>query len=177
MSGLKMSGLKMPGLKQFGEGRLGRSALISLASLVIQAVAAVYFIVDGVDDALTQLSVGINGELIMECLVALALLLALIVSARQLRQSLADMKRLDEALQTARGSMSSLLHSRFAEWGLSGSEAEVALFALKGCSISEIARLRNTAEGTVRSQLSQVYAKANVSNQAMLIAHFIEELV
>lgn len=167
----------MTGLKQLIEGRLGRGALVSVVSLVIQAVAAVYFIVDGVDDALAQLSVGIDGELIMECLVALALLLALIVSARQLRQSLADTRRLDAALQTARGSMANLLNARFAEWGLSASEAEVALFALKGFPISEIARLRNTAEGTVRSQLSQVYAKAQVSNQAMLIAHFIEELV
>jgi len=32
-------------------------------------------------------------------------------------------------------------------------------------------------EGTVRSQLSQVYAKAGVKNQSMLIAQFIDELV
>jgi DNA-binding CsgD family transcriptional regulator len=164
-------------LKLHPENFAERNALVSVASLAIQAVATTYFVIDGVDDALAQLSVGINGELIMECLVALALLLAVVVSARQLRQSLAEAKRLDEALQTARGSMADLLQARFAEWGLSGSEAEVALFALKGCSISEIAGLRNTAEGTVRSQLSQVYAKANVTSQAMLIGHFIEELV
>jgi DNA-binding CsgD family transcriptional regulator len=73
--------------------------------------------------------------------------------------------------------MADLLAVRFAEWGLSRAEAEVALFTLKGCSISEIARLRNSAEGTVRSQLSRVYSKANISGQTMLVAHFIEELI
>ena len=60
---------------------------------------------------------------------------------------------------------------------MSAGESEVALFAIKGCSVSEIALLRNTATGTVRSQLSQIYAKAGVTSQSMLTSIFIEELL
>lgn len=158
-------------------GHFQRHVLLAAACLAIEAAAALYFVVDGIDDVLAQLRSGVNLDLIMECLVALALLIAVVGSAHQLQRSLADARRQDAALQIARGSMAELLKSRFAEWGLSRSEAEVALFTLKGCSIGEIARLRNSAEGTVRSQLSQVYTKADVSNQTMLVAHFIEELV
>jgi len=154
-----------------------RHVLFAGAYLTIEAVAALYFVIDGIDDALFQLRSGIDLELIMECLVALALLVAVVGSAHHFQHSLADARRQDAALQVARGSMATLLEVRFSEWSLSRSEAEVALFTLKGFSIGEIARLRNSAEGTVRSQLSQIYNKAGVSNQTMLVAHFIEELV
>lgn len=161
----------------FPPGSVRRHILFAAACLAIEAVAALYFVTDGIDDVLAQLRRGVDLELIMECIVALALLIAVVGSARQLQCSLADARKQDAALQVARGSMAALLEARFAEWGLSRSEAEVALFTLKGCSIAEIARLRNSAESTVRSQLSQVYAKADVSNQTMLVTHFIEELV
>jgi DNA-binding CsgD family transcriptional regulator len=86
-------------------------------------------------------------------------------------------KRQQAALAVARGSIAELLDIKFNHWGLSPSEREVALFALKGCNIAEIARLRGSAEGTVRSQLSQVYTKAEVTSQSMLIGQFVEELV
>ena len=70
-----------------------------------------------------------------------------------------------------------MLDERFAHWGLSAAEAEVALFSLKGCSIGEIASLRGSAPGTVRSQLSKVYAKAGVADRAGLATSFIEELI
>ena len=53
----------------------------------------------------------------------------------------------------------------------------MALFALKGCDVAEIAELRGAATGTVRSQLSQIYAKAGVTSQAMLVSLFIEDLL
>ena len=163
--------------KSFIANAASRPVLLSLGSLAVQAVAALYFVVDGIDDVLNQLRSGVSFELVMECIVALALLLAVIVGAHQLRQSVREASKQEAALQVARGSMAELLNVRFEQWGLSRSEAEVALFALKGCTIGEIARMRNSAEGTVRSQLSQVYAKAEVTSQPMLIAHFIEELV
>lgn len=148
-----------------------------VVALGVQSAAALYFIVDGVDDVLNQLRHGIAFELVMECLVALALLLAVIVSARQLRLTLAQARRQRAALDVARGAMAQLLDAKFGEWGLSAAESDVALFALKGCTITEIASARGAAEGTVRSQLSQVYAKARVTSQATLIGHFVEDLL
>lgn len=154
-----------------------KTVLLSFGSLCIEGVAALYFLIDGVDDVLGKLATGLTFELVMECVVALALLLAVVVGARQLRASIDETDRQASALKVARGSLSELLALRFQQWNLTPSEADVALFAMKGCRIGEIARLRNAAEGTVRSQLSQVYAKAKVDSQAMLISQFIEELI
>lgn len=154
-----------------------QSVQLSVGSLIVQAIAALYFIADGIDDILSEPGHGTSLEIVMECVVALALLLAVIAGAGHLRSSAKAAERQTTALNVARGSMSDLLALRFQQWGLTPSESEVALFALKGCRVSEIARLRNSAEGTVRSQLSQVYAKAQVDSQSMLIAQFIEELV
>lgn len=158
-------------------GERRHTLVLSVACLAIQCAAALYFIVDGVDDVLNQLNGRASLATLMECLVALALLLAIGVSAHQLRQSLNHARRQDAALHVARGTLADLLEAKFADWKLSASEAEVALFTLKGCTIGEIAQMRKTAEGTVRSQLSQVYAKSGLSSQSVLIAHFIEELV
>jgi len=66
---------------------------------------------------------------------------------------------------------------KFQGWGLSASEAKVALFAPKGFQVAEIARLRGLASGTIRSQLSQVYTKAGVNSQLMLLALFFDDLL
>ena len=73
--------------------------------------------------------------------------------------------------------MVDLICLRFEEWQLAAAKAAVALFALKGCDAPEIARLRGAASGTVRAQLSAVYAKAGVSSQAALVSLFIEDLL
>lgn len=145
--------------------------------VTIQAVAAAYFVIDGIDDVLSQLRSGLTLEIAMECLVALALLAAVVSGAHELRRLGREARRRNEALLAARGAMAQLLALRFAQWGLSPAERDVAQFALKGSSIPEIARMRRAAEGTVRSQLSQIYAKAGVSSQSMLIALFIEDLL
>ena len=77
----------------------------------------------------------------------------------------------------AKGALGELVQMRFREWSLSSAEQEVALFALKGCSVTEIARMRGAANGTVRSQLSQIYTKAGVTSQAMLVSLFFDDLL
>ena len=145
--------------------------------LGVQAAAAAYFIADAVHDRWT----GEGGEAAWlawtEILVALALAIGIGLSALNIRRTLRRSQRLAEALTLARGAFAELLDERFAAWGLSAAEAEVALFSLKGCSIAQIAALRGSATGTVRSQLSQVYAKAGVEGRAGLATSFIEDLI
>ena len=154
-----------------------RRVILASGVVAVQAIAAIYFVVDGVEDFLLQLGSGPDLELLLEALVAFALLISVVLGARQLAQAVARAKQQEAALQVARGTMADLLRMRFEEWGLSRAEAEVATFALKGCTVGEIARMRNSAEGTVRSQLSQIYSKAGVTSQPMLVAQFIEELI
>lgn len=154
-------------------------ARIILVLLVVaaQAIAAAYFLVDGIDDILKRSDGGISFEIVMDCIVALALIAGLIVATLYARHMSAEIRHKDRSLSIARGALAQQVSARFEEWGLTTGEAEVALFAMKGCNITEIARLRNAANGTVRSQLSQVYTKAGVSSQSMLVSLFIEDLL
>jgi hypothetical protein len=49
--------------------------------------------------------------------------------------------------------------------------------AIKGLDVAEIAALRGSAQGTVRAQLTRIYAKAGTTSQTGLIALFMEELI
>ena len=61
--------------------------------------------------------------------------------------------------------------------GLTMAEREVGMLALKGIDLAEIARLRGSAQGTVRAQMTRIYAKAGVSGRAQFAAWFVEELL
>ncbi len=149
----------------------------AVAIVVLQAVAGVFFVIDSVSDV--ELSPrGILAELSwFEVLVAAALLASVILGARLVRQLFREVRDRDRVIALARGALADVVAERFADWKFSASEADVAMFALKGCSSAEIARLRGSAEGTVRAQLSQVYAKAGVTSRSMFVALFIEELL
>jgi DNA-binding CsgD family transcriptional regulator len=101
----------------------------------------------------------------------------IILGAAYIMRLIREARIREASVAVARGAMSRILSQRFVEWGLSAAEADVALFALKGCTVAEIAYMRAAARGTVRAQLSQVYAKAGVSSQPMLMSLFLEELM
>ena len=70
-----------------------------------------------------------------------------------------------------------LVEEYFEQWGLTPSEKDVALLAIKGLSISEIARVRETKDGTIKAQSNAIYRKAGVSGRSQLLSLFIEELM
>jgi DNA-binding CsgD family transcriptional regulator len=164
------SGIEVSGLPR-------RQLIGVLLVVAIQAVAALYFMIDGIDDFIAQAENGIGLEVVMDGVVALALIAGLVVGAHYARTMTEELRRKEMSLEIARGALSEQITIRFAKWGLTTGEAEVALFAMKGFNIAEIARLRGAAAGTVRAQLSQVYAKAGVSSQSMLVSLFIEDLL
>ncbi len=141
--------------------------LAAMAVLVLQALAAAYFLYDG----------AVEGYAPVDIVVGLALLAGVAYSAVTLRALFLEAHHRERALAIARGALTAIMHERFGEWRLSDAEAEVALFALKGCPIAQIADLRGAAQGTVRSQLSQVYAKAGVGGQSGLMALFLDDLI
>ena len=155
----------------------GPSLAAPIFILALQALAAIYFLVDGVDDMLIAARNGFSIGMAMECIVALALLGGVVMGSRLVRGLSAELRRKETALESARGALAEHIAMRFEEWGLTRGEGDVALFALKGCDVAQIAHLRGAAPGTIRSQLSQIYAKAGVSSQAMLVSLFIEDLL
>jgi DNA-binding CsgD family transcriptional regulator len=69
------------------------------------------------------------------------------------------------------------MEMRFDEWALTRAERDVAVFAIKGLTVQEIARLRETSEGTVKAQTAAIYRKAGVSGRPQLLSLFIEDMM
>jgi DNA-binding NarL/FixJ family response regulator len=124
------------------------------AIVTIQAAATLHFVIDGFDDVIEQLKTGPAAGVLLECAVALILATGVAMGIAYVVRLAADLRRADDALTIAKGALAQHVERKFGEWKLSTSEAEVGLFALKGFPVAEIARLRGSASGTVRSQLS-----------------------
>lgn len=150
-----------------------RAAAITFV-VVLQALATIFFVADVAGDIATD---GWSMHLLVETGATMALVAGVVFGSLQLRWLILR-TRLDEtAVATARGAMSDLVRQRFLDWELTGAEADVALFALKGFDAAEIALLRGAASGTIRSQLARIYAKAGVHSQVGLMALMVEDLV
>ena len=145
-----------------------------LAFLVIQTVAAVYFVGDAASEMIEAQG---GSHSILESVVAVALLLGVIFGAVALRHTLATLHAQRQAIATASGAMAEVISAQFAAWGLTPAERDVGFFALKGLDVAEIAELRGAAPGTVRAQLTHIYAKAEVSGRAQFAAFFVEDLL
>lgn len=142
--------------------------------VALQAVAAMLFLADFAADVRAE---GWSGHLLVEGGAAVALLVAVVAGAWQVRGLIEQARQDDLAVALSRQAVGDLIQRRFAEWNLTMAEADVALFAIKGCDVGEIAQLRGAAAGTVRAQLTRVYAKAGVNSQPALVALFLDELI
>lgn len=142
--------------------------------LVAQALASVFFIADVAQDFLW---LGLSPHTVLEGVVSLALIVGTTFGAVQMRQILTRIRQAETAMSIASGALFELIKARFAEWGLTPAEAEVALFTLKGLDIADIAQARGAAPGTVRAQMTRIYAKAEVSGRGQLTSLFIEDLL
>lgn len=154
--------------------RLERWATVATAVVALQAMAAVFFVIDLAGDVAGD---GWGMHLAIEAIAAIALLAAVVMGALQIRLLLGAARQDETAVALAKGVVGDLAQLRFKQWHLTPAEADVALFALKGCDIAEIAALRGAAAGTVRAQLARVYAKAGVTSHVALVAQFVEELL
>ncbi|MFM7028483.1 MAG: helix-turn-helix transcriptional regulator [Chakrabartia sp.] len=154
--------------------RLSRRAGTTFVVVALQAFVSLFFLVDVAADAREG---GFGLHLLVEAAAVIALLVGVVFGALQIRWLVLRVRQDAAAVATAQGALADLMRLRFQEWQLTAAEADVALFALKGCDIADIARLRQSAPGTVRAQLAKIYAKAGVKSQAGLMAHFMEELV
>jgi DNA-binding CsgD family transcriptional regulator len=153
----------------------GQRVRFAVAVLGFQALAAAFFVADSIYDArLNRADAALS---LFEIGLALALFAGILAGALLVRRLIVEAHRREQALALARGALGEVVAQRFGQWSLTPSEGDVGLFALKGFTIGETARLRGSAEGTVRAQLSQVYAKAGVASQPAFVALFVEELL
>ena len=153
-------------------------AIIAIV-FVIQALCAVFFISDILSSVLGLQSAPLSWRAreLLELGAALGLLLGLGLGAVLLARALRGRTDAEEKLRRASGAFMDVLEERFGEWGLTPAERDVALFAIKGMSTSEIGVLRNTSEGTVKAQTNAIYRKAGVTGRPQLLSLFIEDLM
>ncbi len=142
--------------------------------LAVQSLAVVFFMADVGQDLRWG---GWTAHSTLEAVVTVALVVGTGFGALHMRRILNRVHQAETAMSIASGALSDLIEARFADWGLTRSEADVALFTLKGLDIADIAAARGSAPGTVRAQLTRVYAKADVSGRGQLTSLFIEDLL
>ena len=70
-----------------------------------------------------------------------------------------------------------MLNLQFDRWELSNAERDVAMLTVKGLSVAEIAELRKTSQGTIKSQNNAIYRKADVKSRTQLVGALIDELL
>jgi DNA-binding CsgD family transcriptional regulator len=151
------------------------AAIITI--LAVQAVSAVLFITNM---ALSMLGISSFPWAIHELIeigAAVGLVFGTISGAIALRRSHLRTQEAEARLRVASGAFMDLLADQFAVWGLTPAERDVALFAIKGMNTPEIAQLRQTSEGTVKSQTAAIYRKAGVMGRPQLLSLFLENLL
>jgi DNA-binding CsgD family transcriptional regulator len=152
---------------------------VFVAILVVQSLCGFFFVSDIV---LSVLGVPIGPipwayREVMELSAAVGLILGVALGALLLRASLRRTRAAEQALRAASGAFMDLVDERFDDWGLTPAERDVALFALKGLSLAEIAELRQTSQGTVKAQTNAIYRKAGVSGRPQLLSLFVDDLM
>ncbi len=149
-----------------------------LALIVVQIFCASYFLWDVLSDALPHgLSALENPYILIESIAVFSLILAALFETRYLMALLRHAAHLKRQVSLAAGAFHEIMEEHFRRWNLTAAEQDVATFTIKGMSISEIASLRGSAEGTIKSHLSGIYRKAGVSGRGALLSLLIDDLI
>ena len=153
-------------------------AAILWSLFALQAICCAYFLMDITWDLLWPTSVNQFADSdILEALVTIALVLGLAFTGNELRQLLTRHDQLEDQIKIASGAFNEVMEARFKDWSLTSAEREIAILAIKGFSIAEMAALRETKQGTVKAQCASVYKKADVAGRLQLLSIFLDDLM
>lgn len=146
--------------------------------IALQVASSIYFVTDVVGDIARFGDNEYTGLHIMfEVMANISLIAGIVVGIFYLRRLSRQYEAATRALSVASGELSVVIEAYFTEWGLTRAEADIATFTIKGYSIAEVARMRNSAEGTIKTHLNAIYRKAGVAGRAQLVSLLIEDLL
>lgn len=131
-----------------------------VALIVFQTLCSAFFVFDVIED-LSRGEVPLF-HMLPEVGATIGLFIGIAFEVRSLLALLRRQAHMEKSLGVAAGALSDLMEDYFRQWVLTPSEADVAAFTIKGYSIAEIATLRGSAEGTVKTHLNAIYRKAGV---------------
>ena len=120
---------------------------------------------------------GGNNAKIVEIGATLGLILGSLMGGALAITARREMQRAKTAQRLTAGQFTDVVKEYFTKLDLTPAETEVAWYILKGMSISEIAELRQTREGTVKTQGTAIYKKAGVNGKSQLMSLLVEDLL
>lgn len=153
--------------------------LLLLLVLPLQLASSLFFALKLMSDILLWRAPFIPWQIqeFLEVAASLGLLVGMASSLALAWKSVQRLRRIEGQLDAVSGQFQQHLEKQFTEWGLTRTERQVAILVVKGFSNAEIARFRNTSESTIKSQLSSVFRKAQLTTRQQLVSCVIEDLV
>ena len=146
--------------------------------LALLSICCAYFLMDTAWDLLWPTAINpVADSDALEALVTFALFLCLLFTGSELRTLLNRQDQLEDQIKVASGAFNEVMEARFKSWSLTSAEREVAILAIKGFSIAEMADIRETKQGTVKAQCASVYRKADVAGRLQLLSIFLDDLM
>lgn len=153
-------------------------AAVLWSLFALQGVCCAYFLMDIGWDLLWPSTINRFAESdVLEVLVTVAMFFGLAFTGNELRQLLTRHDQLENQIKVASGAFTEVMEARFKDWSLTNAESEIAILAIKGFSIAEMAEIRDTKQGTVKAQCASVYKKADVAGRLQLISVFLDDLM
>ncbi|MCX7349546.1 MAG: helix-turn-helix transcriptional regulator [Alphaproteobacteria bacterium] len=152
-----------------------RLPVLIMAMIAAQVICALVFFVDVMRDVATL--GGPDWSMLPEALASLALFFGIAFEGVFLVHLLRRKASLERSVGLASSALQGVIESHFDEWKLTASERDVASLMVKGLSISEIAGVRGSAEGTVKAHLNAIYRKANARNRAEVLSHIMDAMI
>ncbi|MGR3812817.1 MAG: helix-turn-helix transcriptional regulator [Cognatishimia activa] len=113
---------------------------------------------------------------VAEFLILLALVVSAIIVAIDTYRMRKYQQTLEYKISHASSAFRDMLDAHFEDWQFSEAEREVTRLILKGCSIAEIAEIRDSKQGTIKAQTNSIYKKSGYAGKAQLLSAFLEEL-
>jgi DNA-binding CsgD family transcriptional regulator len=158
-------------------GRLSPRALYVI--LGVQVLSGVFFLGELWSEVLgfRTSPIPYQWQELIQVLASVGLLFGIGATTLFLRSVLTRLENTTRQIEAASGQFHDHLRRLFADWGLSASESDVAIYAMKGFSNAEVAALRGTSASTVKSQMNAVFRKSGMANRQQLIAFLVEELL
>jgi len=158
--------------------KTGSRTTLMIVLIAAQVVCAMVFIGDVMSDSITiDGRIEIDWHLAIEAAASIGLIFGIIFESMYLRNLLARSLLAEQNVKVASGALGDVIFEYFQDWGLTPSEKDVALFAIKGMSNSEIASLRQSSEGTIKAHMNAVFRKAGVSGRNQLVSLLVEDLM
>lgn len=149
-----------------------------MALILIQVICAIFFATDVVSDFLEGgVTASSHYHLIIETIATVSLCAAILLETRYFLYLLRRKAHLEKSASVATMAVFDIIESHFDAWQLTPSERDIAMFLVKGLGIAEIAKMRGSAEGTVKSHLNAIYRKSGTANRGELLSSIIDTLI